>query len=171
MPGFVINGQGGGQETQNPSASDFGAGDPHRAYRWALKSLGSIIIDELMPVYEMNVPAETLQVLEIKGVSQVYKFAKSIVFEDCNVTFYDVGQMHTIMHGWRNLVWSDNDGLQKEYKKIVEFMLLGNEGENVRGYKLHNAWPKKIGHSQLSMSTNEFKLLTVTFAFDWIEVS
>ena len=64
-------------------------------------------------------------------------------------------------------VWSISDGIKSDYKGTAQFELLGGSDTAEARVTLSNAWPKKISHSRLTMSSNEFKLITVLFAYDW----
>jgi len=116
---------------------------------------------------ELTLPTRAFEQLEVMGLSQKYKFAKSVTFDDVVVTFYDLYGLQKLVEDSMDKIWNLNEGLQTEYKDRAIFVLLDGEGIPAAKFTMENAWPKKQTHSQLSMSSNDFKLLTVTFAYDW----
>ena len=172
MPGFAIGDNILPVFAQDPSATV----DPLRSYRWRIATItqpgGQAIYtsSEVIPV-ELTLPSKSFEQLEISGVSQKYKFAKSVSFDDVTVTLYDLVGLQKKFEDWMDKVWTKDAGLQTDYKGTAEFHLIDGQGgeKPLVSFKLINTWPKKLNHSQLSMSTNEFKLLTITFAYDWYE--
>ena len=59
-----------------------------------------------------------------------------------------------------------------EYKDKVTLFLTDGAGHPVdSSWDFINAWPKGINHGELLYDSSEFKLITVTITYDWIEYS
>lgn len=166
MPGFNICGSGG-----EVSATT----EVYRSYRWDLHQLaGPIAFDrqELSMALDFSVPSIDFEVLKIQGMSLEYKVPQKPIFNNIDITFYDIYGIQSKFEQWTDKIWNPLDGLYEgqaptNIKGKIELFLLNYDGTQGRQYKLYGAWPKRISHSKLSMSDDTIKTLVVEFVFDY----
>jgi len=193
MPGFNISTYG--QESTEAGRYRFAPRanlDPIRSYRWALEKIcadlaspnynriydGSSsgnVAELLRHTVEVTFPTKNIDVIEVRGLHTTYKFAKAARFDDVTITFYDYWNnnlsTHAIIEEWMNDVWSPTKGLMNgeviAYKATVHLVEFNNYGDIIGRMRLYGAWPKSISHSNLSMSSNEIKTVSVTLSIDY----
>lgn len=124
-------------------------------------------------VKSIQLPSLSFEEEKVMGSSFYYKFAKAAVWEDVTVKFYDVFGQYEDLRIWQRAIWEPIAGLRPAtiYKGEPIFELLNNTGAVAQRFKLVNAYPKKISHGELSMTSSEIKILSVTFSFDWAEIT
>lgn len=172
MPGFSIGGIGQGPSNK----SEF-----HREHRWRVATLGMPTVSEIegltdrliSHVKSIQLPSLSFEEEKVMGSSFYYKFAKAAIWEDVTVKFYDVFGQYENLRAWQRLIWEPLAGLRPAniYKGQPEFELIGSTGIVAQTFKLINAYPKKISHGELSMESSAVKILSVTFSFDWAEIT
>ena len=60
--------------------------------------------------------------------------------------------------------------MANDYKDEVIIYLTNGKGEVVDdAWVFKNAWPKTINHGALTYDSSDFKLITVTISYDWID--
>jgi hypothetical protein len=106
------------------------------------------------------------------GASNYYKIAKRATWENVTVKFYDVYGLYRIYKDWQDKIWTPQHGIlpASEYKGTAEFALTDAEGEDIQNYRLINAYPVNVSHGDLSYTSADIKLLTVTYSFDYAEI-
>lgn len=170
MPGFNIHDTG----SRDPSATE----EFHRAHRWAIETLGEpggvtgATRSGAQPfVYAKSLKLPSLQFDEelIPGGSSNYSFAKVAVWQACEISFYDVFGLYSILKKWRELVWTPSGGLNvaDAYKGNPRILLLDGNGNTTFSFELQGAWPKHLHHGELNYTSSEIKLVTVTFGYDF----
>jgi hypothetical protein len=163
VPGFSI--QGGAAFTPN-SKAEF-----HRQHRWIIDNLG----DPGMPIERLyaqsvQLPSLTFDEEQIKtGSTITYKIAKKANWQDFTIKFYDVYGLHKLFENWQRKIWNQTGGIGKasDYKSQVIIKLTDGDGATKQTYTAHGAYPKSITHGDLSYTSNEIKLLTVTYSYDY----
>lgn len=166
MPGFVINGQGG------PGPAN--TVDTLRNHRWLITNLGPVKITQMLVARDLVLPSLKLERQEVLGGLIWYKYAKAVKWDDLDISFYDNGIILKDLETWRDMIFTNEEGIKDHspssgYKKECEFVLIDGTGNTKNKFTLKGAWPAKIGHSQLSYTNNEIKLVTATMAYDWAE--
>lgn len=165
MPGFRVE-----STDQNSVAV---SNDIKRAHRWRLFKFGNVLKpDELLFAKSVTMPQISFEENMLWGGSIPYKVAKSATFGDLIVTFYDLIGLEPKIRQWGNKVWTENGGVRPsgEYKHEVILYLTDGSGKPIDdAWKFINAWPKNINHGELTYESSEFKTITVTISYDWIE--
>lgn len=164
MPGFAIT----GTEGRGPSNTQ----ETFRTHRWRVQKLGPIRAESdpaLFLAKELQLPNFSVDQDTVTGASLVYKYAKNINFEDVTISFYDTEDIISELKGWRDTIWTPEEGLRESgsYKDTSIFLLLDGSGETLRTFTLINSWPKKISHGPLSYTSSDIKYVQVTLAYDW----
>lgn len=174
MPGFRID--------TNPS--DFKSlkfdKDVKRAHRWRILKFGSIrgepilTADNLLFAKSVTMPTFSFEEKEVLGGSISYKFATKPQFSDLEISFYDLEGLEPKIRKWYSLVWTKEKGIgmPNDYKDEVIIYLTDGKGNVVDDpWVFKNAWPKTINHGALTYDSSDFKLITITVSYDWIEYS
>lgn len=168
MPGFRIQDAAGDEKSV-----DLGSKDIKRAHRWRITQFGPVTDqNDLLFAKSVTMPNIGFDEYEILGASIAYKVATKPKFDDLIIAFYDVEQLEPKIRIWQSKVWSPTDGigLAADYKDKVELYLTDGEGNPVdAAWSFINAWPKSINHGELLYDSSDFKLVTVTISYDWIE--
>lgn len=166
MPGFMINGSGG-SDRDPPNTIEL-----LFSHRWYIETLGPINAKELISCKDLSLPDMKLDRQEVLGGLIWYKFAKSVRYEDAQVTFYDNNQITEKLEDWRKKIFTLKGGIQphKDYKKDVIFVLTDGTGGTMQRYKLKYAWPSVISPGKLTYASSDIKLVTVSITFDYMEL-
>lgn len=177
MPGFKINGIGGDGNYAK------GTERYYYTYSWEILGLFGTGADRdsgIINAKDMSLPTISISKESVQGSVLEYKYAKSVVWEDIRITWYDtVGFIDTIMK-WRKSVWRPDIGLQPAsvYKRdsLVSYYPPDREDPDDFGaptgtvtYKLVNSWPSIIKHGDLTYTSSDAKIVEVTLTYDWAE--
>ncbi len=176
MPGFVVNGLGGGA----PSSVQ-----PYYKYTWevtqvlgdviGLSSSGKLSPGKMPLVYikDATLPDWSLDREEIQGSSLVYKFAKTMKWEDVKITWYDTVGLASLVRAWRESIWTPDGGLANpdDYKRESIIRSLTFAWKKPVIWKLINSWPTSVKTSDLTYADSDVKSVTVNLAYDWAEDS
>ena len=187
MPGFVIGGGPfkpvGGVSTGEVTGIPLATREFYYKYTWEIQSYfeddgaaGGRTLDGNNPlVYlkDATLPTFTAQVDSIIGTSLEYKWAKSVIWEDIKVTWYDTVGLVDIMKRWRKTIWTKNVGIKPgsfyNKKSQLRNFLPTWDHETAIKWTLHNSWPKIIKHGDLTYTQSDVKLVEVTISYDWAE--
>jgi len=171
MPGFSISGnEGDSLPLPNP--------DVKRAHRWRIEKFGAVdgnpllSVSELLLAKSVTMPTFGFEEQNILGGSIPYKFATRPSFSDLVVAFYDLIGLEPKIRKWYQKIWSAGTGIGQadNYKDEVILYLTDGTGAAVDdAWAFVNAWPKVINHGELTYEVSDFKLLTVTISYDFIE--
>jgi hypothetical protein len=168
MPGFNIVGS---------EDNSLGVGkDVKRAHRWRISSFGPVGLsqDDMLVAKSVTMPNIAFAEQEVLGASIAYKFATRPEFGDLVIAFYDLEGLEPKIRSWQAKMWSQEGGIRPsdDYKDKVTLFLTDGAGTPVdSSWDFINAWPKGINHGELLYDSSEFKLITVTITYDWIEYS
>jgi hypothetical protein len=172
MPGFRIEGN---EENSLPPPDP----DVKRAHRWRIEKFGAVdnlpILpspDELLLAKSVTMPTFGFEEQSVLGGSIPYKFATKPAFSDLVVAFYDLIGLEPMIRKWQEAVWKPAQGIGQadRYKDEVIVYLVDGQGSPVDdAWVFVNAWPKIINHGELTYDSSDFKLLTVTVSYDFIE--
>lgn len=179
MPGFVIPATGfapvGGNSPQAWGRREF-----YYTYSWEIFDLfeesSSTPYDTSSPLIylkDLTLPTFTANTDSYVGSSLEYKWAKSVVWEDVKVVWYDTKGLIDKIRAWRQRVWTPEGGLQvgSVYKKRSQLdvhLPTWEDDDSVR-WLLVNSWPKIIKHGELTYTNSDVKLVEVVIAYDWAE--
>ena len=173
MPGFNVNGSRLDNNDHYPSTKEY-----YYSYTWNIASLfeDNNIAEWSIGLKDCTLPTITINKETVEGAQLEYKFAKSVSWEDVTVTWYDTEKLYENVLRWRKLVWNaDTDqGLNaaSEYKKKSQIHSYpgpwADPGAVVTQiYTLHNSWPSSIKYGDLTYTSSEVKLVSVTITYDW----
>jgi hypothetical protein len=171
MPGFIIRNLGGGRESQTTKKEYF------TNYNWIIPNLFESTQsnrDNIISLKDATLPSFTVN--KKSAITQIeYKFADSITFDDVSVTWYDADGLHVEIMKWKDSVWKpDAFGVRQasEYKKLSVISVYQSfNGGKLINHNLYNSWPSGIKHSDLTYTSSEIKLVTVTITYDWSDTS
>lgn len=174
MPGFAIN----GLNTENSNLVSTRQ-DIYLSYCWEIP----IVIGEygiktdssgtgdsaLLMLKDATLPTFTVVKDSYLAGSLEYKYAKSVVWDDIKVTWYDTLNMIKIMDKWRASVWSASEGLKaaSSYKKNTVMKYFLPDGSGINSYTLQGSWPSQIRSGDLTYTSTEAKIVEVTLSYDW----
>ena len=172
MPGFIV--EGDRIELQhNDSNKEY-----FYSYTWNISKIFNTnnpkdLTDIKIGLKDCTLPTFTVNKETIEGAQLEYKFAKSISWEDVNVTWYDSEGLFQHILSWRKSVWdSQGIGLKTatEYKKntvIESYAGSWNDTFEYQKYELYNSWPSSIKYGDLTYTSSEVKYISVTITYDW----
>ncbi|MBW2149328.1 MAG: hypothetical protein JRI22_20190 [Deltaproteobacteria bacterium] len=172
MPGFKA---AGGLPGVN-SKAEF-----HRVHRWVIEDLGFPIdiahmasnpIEFRMYAQSITLPELQFETKPGPGASLDYPIAVKAVFDAVTIKMYDIYGLHKVFEKWQDKIWNQKDGIQaiNEYAGRTKFQLIGGDGALMRRYTLSNAFPKHISHGELTYTSSDIKLLTITYAFSHMNI-
>lgn len=173
MPGFNINGTGGTVDAKI---------DIYRTYRYRINNIvgGGVTFErsQYNTVLDVTLPTFDFEVLQIPGMSLDYKVPKKPIFNNVDITFYDIYGLQEKFEEWTDKIWNPVNGLfdgepTDNLKGTVEIAVLDANGEKKgdhRIYVLQGAWPKRMSHSKLSMADESLKTLIVEFSLDFYTI-
>lgn len=174
MPGFNIN-------NINGSNFETNTGESVRAHRWSIDRLGPIASTSGIAGWRtwyaksFTFPSLSGKVEKAQGAALEYKFAAGIEYGTANVTFYDMVLNNgtttlALLRRWGARVYGENYnqiGFADEYKEQSVFTMDDGSGFPLFRIILHNSWPSKIDHAELSYTESAISEVTVELTFDW----
>jgi len=163
MPGFIVSGLGAGVDN-TPLA--------YYKYTWTIDNVfGTMPGTTPVIVYakEASLPSWDFEKDEVMGGSLKYKFAKSVIFNDVKISWYDTYGLASVIKKWRELVWSPATGLQNPdaYKTRSQLRALTYDILQQTAWLLYNSWPQSVKTGDLTYTDSDVKLVEVTVAYDW----
>ena len=167
MPGFVVNGLGGRNGTALSSTTEF-----YHQYFWEINSLLGTSLNSGSPLIackDISAPVFNVEPERVQSSSLVYKFAKSVSWDDIKVTWYDSVGLLEYVTRWRKSVWTPECGIKtaSEYKQTSRITNYLPTGDKAYAWKLINSWPVVIKTGDLTYATSDIKLVEVTVSYDW----
>lgn len=127
-------------------------------------------------VKSTSLPETTLDEIMLNWQGYDFPFAGKHTFAELSVSF--LMDLDTyIRQNFENWINKIHNPITNEYALINEYMLdqrlqlLGNDGEPVLEFTLHDAWPKSVGAASIDYSTNEITTFDVTFRYVYHTVS
>lgn len=168
MPGFIVNEIGEGAKADSIR--------PYYSFTWQISNLfeDRTPIDNQSPliyVREATLPSWDFDKEKVMGASLEYKFAKSIVWNDIKIIWYDTDGLAEIMQIWRSTIWAPHIGLAlaNDYKKESTLQSFDFSFENPVSWKLINSWPGNVKVGDLTYVNSDVKMVEVTLVYDWAE--
>jgi hypothetical protein len=127
-------------------------------------------------VKSTSLPESTLEEIMLNWQGYDFPFAGKHTFAELSVSF--LMDLDTyIRQNFENWINKIHNPITNEYALINEYMLdqrlqlLGNDGEPVLEFTLHDAWPKSVGTASLDYGTSEIATFDVTFRYVYHTVS
>ncbi len=164
MPGFQV---------QDLGSSASSRVDYYYTYTWQLPHIlgTSAIGSPLITLKDITTPTFTVNKENYIGSSLEYKYAKSVVWDDIKLTWYDSVGLIDIIREWRRSVWTAEDGLKpaSNYKKLTILECVLPSGLSPYGWNLHGSWPSQIRSGELTYTNSDVKLVEVTVSYDWAD--
>lgn len=170
MPGFRVSTVENNDYSQVPVVQDF-----YLTYGWEVPRIlgkdasNQINKNTLLMLKDATLPSFTVVKDSYIGGSLEYKYAKSVVWDDIRLTWYDTEGMLSVMKEWRVSVWTENGGLRaaSDYKKDTKLLIYRPDGFGRCGYELNGSWPSQIKSGDLTYTSSEAKIIEVTVSYDW----
>ncbi len=177
MPGFVVRTFDGEVGGQVGSGSPRDTTEYYYNYTWEIfrlfedDDLSARGAGAIINARDIDLPTFSANMDSLVGASLEYKWAKSVVWEDIKISWYDTVGLIDVMKKWRKRIWSQDKGLQvgSDYKRLSEIHVFDSTWDNEVNWKLINSWPKIIKHGSLTYTQSDVKLVEVTVAYDWAE--
>jgi hypothetical protein len=172
MPGFSL--EQGVTTTPNNNAEFY------RNHRWRIVSTGippTVAVDptrERVYAKSVQLPSVTFEEEKLKTGSAInYKIAKGANWQDFTIKFYDVYGLYDVYKQWQDAIWNQTEGIRppSDYKGQPIIALTDHAGDARQTYTAFGAYPKSITHGDLSYENSEVKLLTVTYTYDYAEIT
>ena len=161
MPGFIVNGVGSGANSAPLMMYN---------YTWDITWLfGGVVDSILVYVKDCTLPSWSIETEVVQGASLKYKNAKSIIFDDINLVFYDTWGLYTHIQDWRNRVWTPEGGLSdpNDYKTRSMIRSMSHDFSKQVLWTLYNSWPSNIKTGSLTYTDSQIKVVDVTVSYDW----
>jgi hypothetical protein len=123
-----------------------------------------------------NMPSTTLEEIMLNWQGYDFPIAGKHTFADFTVTFNTDHDAY-IRQNFENWINKIHDPVTNEYAFLNEYMLdqrlqlLGNDGEAVLEFTLHDAWPKEVATASLDYTTNDITQFDVTIRYAYHTVS
>lgn len=148
-----------------------GIPDAHRAHRWKITKLVGINLDNInLYAKELTPPKISIEEELVPGASVDYKFAKTGVFNDVVIVFYDVYGTYDKLYELYSKTWTvDGVSTANNYMDQSLIDMTDGGGRIISGWKLHNSWLKELDNSQLSYGDSELKTVTAVIAYTWAD--
>jgi hypothetical protein len=174
MPGFNISGAGTGADIAKDWPSN--REDIARIHRFAIEKLGPIEEKDaklLNFVKSISLPTVDFEIEEVKGAAINYKFAKTVLYGDVVVTFYDITGVLEKLVKWQSQVYNPDGGLgysspDTGYKQESRIIVTDGDGFELYNIKMFGSWPKQIQHADLTYESSDLKIVEITLACDYI---
>jgi hypothetical protein len=119
-----------------------------------------------------NLPSTTMEEVLLNWQGMDFPFAGKHTFAELPVTF-NTDIKSYIRQNFENWINKIHNPVTNEYALINEYMLdqrlqlLGNDGETVMEFVLHDAWPREVAQATLDYSANEATIFDVTFRYSY----
>ena len=123
-----------------------------------------------------SLPASSLEEVTLNWQGYAFPFAGKHVFAELGVTF-NLDHNTYLRQNFENWINKIHDPVTNEYAMLSEYMLdqrlqlLGNDGDPVLEFTLHDAWPREVAAAALSYDGNEITSFDVTFRYSYHTVS
>lgn len=123
-----------------------------------------------------NLPSSTLEEILLNWQGYDFPIAGKHTFADMSVTFNTDHDAY-IRQNFELWINKIHDPVTNEYALLNEYMLdqrlqlLGNDGEPVLEFTLHDAWPKEVGQATLDYTSNDITQFDVTIRYAYHTVT
>jgi hypothetical protein len=166
MPGFNINGEGGGPDPKT---------DTLRSHRFTLITfMGSSGKDKPYDLLkDVDLPDRIIDELQIKTPGATYKFAKSANYGDLKMIFYVPKDLLSKLEKLQDKVHTSKQGIGDfgDYTDEISFSFDDEKGKALDTFKFKNCWISNLVPNQASYGSSEILVVTVTIKFSWYEIS
>ena len=162
MPGFTINGTGGG-----PS----GVIEAARSNRWKVAILDDTQLN--LVAHTCNRPTPEISPITMHhGQNEIYLPGKHR-WSPVEIKFYEVVVGHKsnvtaeIYRWWsKDVIDVDNNVINRKAKKTVNIEMLDGFGVTIWKYKLIGAWPEKITPDAMDYGSSNILEIAITLRYD-----
>jgi len=167
MPGFIICGTGGQQETQAN-----GKVETRRKYRWIMNvpDLGGRAWAYLKTA---NRPKMTLGTIEQHHNQEKIWHEGKTTWNDLTCSFYDVEDQPDVsqsIYAWLGATtYGITEALPyhpRDYKKDVTVKMLKHDGSTSENWKYCHAWPFDVDWGNLDYTAEDLCEVAVVFKYD-----
>ena len=119
-----------------------------------------------------TIPGTTLEEIMLNWQGFDFPIAGKHTFQSLAVTF-NTDQDAYIRQNFENWINKIHNPITNEYAMLNEYMLdqrlqlLGNDGDPVIEFQLHDCWPMEIGTASLDYGTSDVTQFDVTFRYSY----
>jgi hypothetical protein len=163
MPGFKINGEGGGPEATV---------ETFRTHRFTLETFLSKPGDKppFNLLKDVDLPERVIEELQVKTPGATYRFGKQASYTDLKMTFYIPSNLINELEKMQDKIHTADTGI-KDFNDYVDtiILVLNHDDGDVR-FEFKNAWIGNISYGQLSYGSSEIKSATITIKYSWYEI-
>ena len=168
MPGFALAGDSQGKL---PNAQ----AEPRFKHRWVFEVADGPDTDIFLYLREASRPKVNQDAVEMWHNQAPAYFSGRSQWNPISITFYDIEQNPDVsdaVWNWHQMVveHSSSDSATakrvKNYKKKGKLDSLGADGTSNETWELYNCWPQDIDFSNLSYTTSEVQVITVSLKYD-----
>jgi len=168
---------------ENPQSADHIAGEqgsfePQRMNNFSVEiPLGDADRDLIeMGLKGFSLPSATNEIITVNYQNETRKVAGQVNVEEGNLALHDFvdADVRGAILRWRQLVYqvrTGNIGYAKDYKKTLNVLLKGPDGQKIRIAKLIGTWPTQDPPADLDMESPDKLLMEVPLSVDKIDWS
>ena len=119
-----------------------------------------------------SVPGTTLEEIMLNWQGFDFPIAGKHTFQSLAVTFNTDHEAY-IRQNFENWINKIHNPITNEYAMLNEYMLdqrlqlLGNDGDPVIEFTLHDCWPMEVGTASLDYATSDVTQFDVTFRYSY----
>ena len=123
-----------------------------------------------------SMPSSTLEEIMLNWQGYDFPIAGKHTFAELTVTF-NLDHDTYIRQNFENWINKIHDPVTNEYAFLNEYMLdqrlqlLGNDGDAVLEFTLHDAWPREVAQASLDYTSNDITQFDVTIRYAYHTVS
>jgi hypothetical protein len=127
-----------------------------------------------LTAHAASIPSSTIEPTDVTYFGRTLRIPGSRTFEDWTTTVYidESYKVRDFFEEWSEAIIGQESntskidlGLGAEYTKDVEVSLFSKAGNQIRKYKLIQAWPTTIGATDLAWEGNDIQTFEVTWAY------
>ena len=169
MPGFMINGDQGGQPNS--------VAEVRRTHRWVFRAIGTLQGREVFLVLKSaSRPSITFEEPPMHHNQEQVYFAGKHTFEPLALAWYDVEQEPDVskaMWDWMEVCMPLSNGeaanvnTPRAYKSAeANLDMIDGVGTATESWGIYNGWPQAINWNALDYSASDLQLIEVKYRYD-----
>lgn len=172
MPGFNVQGVGGGYSPQGPSNNI----EVRRKHRWVLETLGRGVgvfsQAELLVLQSASRPSFKFEEPEMHHNQEVARFAGKQDWDPVTLVWYDTEQSPDISAGiyqWLETV-SNMESVAvahpRFYKRTASLLWLDGTGQETERWTMYGTWPASVNWQEGDYTSTDLMTIEATMRYD-----